>query len=302
MFFFTLAACHLFSPEPTIDCVRGMPCAKPGDSGSGDSGDTVTPGPAAELGFAVSLSGGASSRIRRYDPQGVKLNEWTGFTDGGQTAWDDTLREGIFVSPSGVWLLAGDGTNSKKSGAAGTLNDVAWFNGKILYSASSDLGAVDPATFDVTTIESDASEYTSLVVQGDLARALRLQTSPDVFNINTSFEGKLAQADYDSSTALSTALALGPGAANYVCSSAGAVYATADLDDGDTGSVPAPSVVYPGALNDLSACAYDPGDESWLFGSPTLGVVRLSSAGVATTLYSPEAAYDIADIAFAPSS
>ena len=59
-----------------------------------------------------------------------------------------------------------------------------------------------------------------------------------------------------------------------------------------------PVAYYAGGLTDVSACAYDPGDASWLMFSPSVGVVRLDAQSRAEIVFEPTTSYTFVRASF----
>jgi hypothetical protein len=153
-----------------------------------------------------------------------------------------------------------------------------------------------------------STEATSTAFDADLAGLLAVAAgpdgsvyasdtdggSPDLYQWTLGSTPTRLYSDFDVSTARARILFPGPRDLPYSCSTAGAIYNVADLADGSS----APVVFYAGGLTDVSACAYDPGDETWLLFSASTGVVRMDAQGRGQVVMAPEGSFTFVRASF----
>lgn len=293
-----LSACHLFTPTPTVECVVGEPCAQP-TTDSADTGDTDEPvGPTPARGWMIGLDAGEKSAFRLYAPDASFVGDWKGFTGSGQVAYDEETGQGLGITPDGVFLLNGDATSTSISSAPEYLiADVAWYGGYVLVTGMSDQGFLslfDPVAGDGSSLETDVAPFGGIAVSGDASRILYLDAQPTLYAVDTSFNVKEKAKAYDVDSALSDAVAIGPDGETFVCSAEGAIYAVTSLQAGDRKAL----VVYDGTISDVIACTWDKGDETWVLGSVSVGIIRIDSAGRSEIVFEPPNGYTVADISF----
>lgn len=288
-----LSGCHLFATAPSIDCVKGQPCADP------DTGPTTTdPADGPSLGWIVALDGGSKSKVRRYSPSGEMAREWSGFGGASQVAWDTTGERGVFAEPGGVYDLAEDGTSDVLVDDPGVgFYDLAFFEDMLLLTLGEDeesaLYAWDMTPAEPETLASGQGEFGSIAVLGEKARTVFVDDRPDLYSISTSFVANVSQGSFDVDGSLVGGLAIGPDDGVFLCSPAGAIYAIADLVEGNR----TPVLVYDGEVSGVFSCAYDRATGDWLLGT-TSGVIRLDPTGRAAYAYEAPGGYTISDISF----
>ena len=112
--------------------------------------------------------------------------------------------------------------------------------------------------------------------------------------MDTSYNVKEKAKDYDVDSALSDAVALGPDGETFVCSAEGAISAITSLPAGDRTAM----LVYDGSVSDVVACTWDKGDDTWVLGSPSVGIIRIDSAGRSEIVFEPPNGYTVLDISF----
>lgn len=293
-----LAACHLFVPDPTIDCVKGQPCAEPDSAGDSDSGSS---GPSPSIGWAIALEDEANPRARLYSAAGDMRHEWSDVTSASQVAWDEANGQGFLIGDSGAWYLAPDGSTEPifDENIDVLVPDVAYFKKSVLITVAQEDGSGlyrlkdhSGSTEEIRS-RTDGS-YGGLATNADAARVLFLGDQPDVFEITAEFDLTIYSATYDSDTALSDALAIGADGGLYVCSSTGAVYSVRGLSEGDRVPVATTAEV----VDDVVSCAWDGAMEAWLFGSLGTGVIRVDHAGTSEVIFSMPGGYTPMDVAF----
>ena len=293
-----LSACHLFSPTPTVECVTGEACAK-GTTDTAETGDTGEPeGPTPARGWILGLDAGDKSAFRLYAPDASFVGDWKGFTGSGQAAYDAESGEGLGITPDGVFLLNADATSTSLSAAPEyTINDIGWYGGYVLVAGMADQGFLavyDPASADGSNLKTDVAPFGAIATSGDASRILYLDAQPTLYAVDTSFNLKEKAKAYDVDSALSDAVAIGPDGDTFVCSAEGAIYAVTSLQAGDRKAL----VVYDGTIADVIACTWDKGDDTWVLGSPSVGIIRIDSAGRSEIVFDPPNGYTVADISF----
>jgi hypothetical protein len=296
-----LVGCHVFDAVDIV-CAGNEPCAHPhhGDTDTDVDADTDTdtdidtgPVVAPLRGWVISLQGTPNDRVGVYGPHGETVAAWTDLGDSsGPVAYDPTTQTGVLASGRQLFLLGADGTTTAASPTFPDTAAVA-FDGATAY-------AVDGANLLTWSVADDTStEAFSTALSGLVAVALGPSGSvyasdtdggsPDLYQWFPGDSPVPLYADFDVSAARARVLFTGPADEAYACSAAGAFYRIADLASGSS----TPVVFYAGGLTDVSACAYDPGDETWLLFSPSAGVIRVDAQGRGDVVFEPPASYTL---------
>ncbi len=76
----------------------------------------------------------------------------------------------------------------------------------------------------------------------------------------------------------------------------GAIHAVADLRTGETD--PVVKVTVDPLLTDVSDCAWDPGNDTFLVYSATRGIYRAERAGTVAQVFTPSAGYTFGRVAW----
>jgi len=297
-----LAGCHVFETA-TVDCTSDMPCAQGGDTAvdTGDSGvDTGDTGPEGTptVGWVTSMTGGGKSVVRVFDPAtGEVTAEWSGFGDvSGAPFYDPESGIAILVAVGGIVQLLPDGTVGEKSeGPGSSAYDVTHLGPYLLAAYQGGLAE----------LSADFSYQNEVVPAGTLAEirfaggnaslAYYVDPSsggPDLWSLDTAGNAQLLLPDYDTSLTRGTNVFVGPDDKPFACSSAGAIYDVGALNDGNTH----PYAYFDDGLSDVSDCAWDAGNKTFLLYSATRGVLRVDLYGHGTYVFTPSAGYDYARV------
>ncbi len=303
-----LAGCHVFQVVQ-IDCASDEACAQPADvdvdtdtdADTDADTDTDTDTDTAPVvhptrGFVISaISSTSGSRVGVFDPQGEQIAQWTTTLDGaaGPVAYDPVSASAVLAAGGTLIHLSAPDVVTRASIAypdvlglayADGLAFVATGNGIATWDVESDTGETAPFEAPVEgltgiTVQADGSVYATDTDGG----------APDVYEWTVGAAPSVRYSDFDESGARARIVFVGPDEAPYTCSAAGAFYAVADLAAGNARTV----AYYSAGLTDVSACAYDPGDGSWLLFSPAAGVIRLDAQSRATVLLGSSSSYTL---------
>jgi hypothetical protein len=283
-----LAGCHVFETV-TINCVSGMPCADTlsEDSGASDTGvtqDSAEPPPEPKVGFVVSMVKNDSdqqTKVQAYDPYGGNRSLWLSSTGlAGVVDYDSASGNGVVVGAEAAgWLFSGSPTPSEGPDVNGAEPVAVSLRNGIGYGVVR--GGVVGLTVGSTEVEPLYTETQGTLVaaaagpDGSLYLVRELGGFDLLQLLPSTTEPLLLHDDFARSSAQGSAVFAGPDGTPYVCSSAGETYAVEAL----AADVTTPAVVPSVALSDVRACAYDPGDDTWLAFSPTRGVYRFDRTG-----------------------
>jgi hypothetical protein len=308
VFAVALAGCHVFETLD-IPCTAGMPCASPTDSadtGAGpdsgeppdtgqDSGDTAPEPGSPVRGLVVSVEGSTGARVRVYDPVGVLRAQWSGFgAIVGPVAFDPRSGHALVVGPADSRWLNADASSAEGPPTDGTTPVAVLFADGAFQAVWSTRAAA--LSFGATALTAPYEEREGLLrgaaAASDgglwLSRRPSRSDAADLLRLLPDGTSGVAYLGFDLIENGRDAMVLeGPGGSPYVCSARGEPYAVDDLARGRV----APAVTPDVALDDVSACAYDPGDGSWLAFSPTRGAYRFDAAGRGTAVVSVPSGY-----------
>ncbi len=286
MFLLSMMACHLFTPLD-ISCVEGMECADDTasiDTAGNDSASTGAP----LLGMVVSVRTAGGTSVQVLDPSGARVDTRGGFGDAAGPV-DADPASGRVVVARDTAILWNDGATAPQTVAV-TSPTLAL---DLLGGAARLLDASTLRTVNLGTTESP----TSVAVPPD-EQAASMATAVDGAALVTTFSdaAHLYGSDgatltervrgYDASILRTRIVAWGPDDAPCLCTAVGAVYS---IDALARDEAPAPLVYADLDMQDVSACAWDPGDGSWLLFSPTTGFVRADASGRAVVVAAPGA-------------
>ena len=284
MFLLSMMACHLFTPLD-ISCVEGMQCAD--DTASMDTAghDTASTG-APLLGMVVSVRTTGGTSVQVLDPTGARLDTRGGFGDAAGPVDADPVSGRVVVA-SDTALFWNDGDAAPQSVtvtspplALDLLGGAARFlDASTLRTVN--LGAT-PSPTSVTVPPDEQAASMATAVDGTAL----VTTFSDAAHLYGSDGATLTERvrGYDASILRTRIVAWGPDDAPCLCTAVGAVYSI-DALVGD--EAPAPLVYADLDMQDVSACAWDPGDGSWLLFSPTTGFVRADATGRAVVVAAP---------------
>lgn len=286
MFLLSMIACHLFTPLE-ITCVEGMACAD--DSASTDSAmDDTAGGGTPLLGMVVSVGTAGGTSVQVLDPSGARVDTRGGFGNAAGPVAADPASGRVIVA-SDTAILWNDGATAPQSVATTSptlaldlLGDAA----RILEATT--LHTVNLGTTAApTSVAMPPDEFAASMATAADGAAL-VTTFSDAAHLYGSDGATLTERTrgYDASVLRTRVVAWGPDDAPCLCTAVGAVYSIDALAREDA---PAPLVYADLGMQDVSACAWDPGDGSWLLFSPTTGFVRADATGRATVLAAPGA-------------
>ena len=306
-----LAGCHVFEVV-AIDCASDEPCARPAkdratdtdtavdtdtdtDSGTDtDTGPVVRP----TVGWVVSGSSGGGNRVVAFSPAGGTVAAWTDLGDAeGPVAYDPVTGNAVVAAGGQLVLLGVGGGVLRAVDGYPYVRDVATRDNIVYVAAGDNLIAYDGIaetrnvafTTTVTGLAAVSLGPDGLVYASDTDAG-----APDLYTWDGAASPAAVHTDYDTSGARAQIVFAGPDGAPHTCSSAGAVYAVASLASGSS----RPVAFYSGGLTDVSACAYDPGDETWLLFSPAVGVIRLDAQSRAEVVFEPVSSYTLVRASF----
>ncbi len=286
MFLLSILACHLFTPLE-ITCVEGMECAD--DSAAGDSaGDDTGGGGTPLVGMVVSVRTAGGTSVQILDPSGARVDTRGGFGDASGPVDADPSTGRVVVASETVllWNMAATAPQTLTLAAAPRALDLLGASVRVL-----DAGAVG-------TVDFETSATPARVPMPPDEQAASMATADDGASLVTTFSDSAhlygydgvalteRARGYDASVLRAQVVAWGPDGAPCLCTAVGAVYTIDALAHDDA---PVPLVYANLGMQDVSACAWDPGDGSWLLFSPTTGFVRADATGRATVLAAPSA-------------
>ncbi len=286
-----LAACHVFEVVD-IPCTAGMACAEADADTDADSDtdtdtdsdtdvdtDDTAPIVVSSVGFVVSLTSSSSSLVRVYSPDGPLVTQWDGFGSvTGAVGYDHASGNAYVVDSTGGAWLAADGATS----AAPNVGDVAPIAAEVTGEGVWVVSATDIAfgAWGDSTL-APIIQYDEPVILGAVRAPdggvwyTRQDGAIDLLRIGSDGVVDVVADDFDTSRGRARIVFAGPEGSPFVCTNVGAAYAVAELVAGRA----APTVYYAGGLTDVSACGYDPGDDTFLFFSPSAGIVRTDRFG-----------------------
>lgn len=274
-----LAACHLFA-NPRVECAAGEACLD--DSGPDDSAPVLGP---PSVGLVVSAVQDDRGRVRRFNAKGQQVKEWAGFSGAGPVAFDPVTGGAVVVQGGTLVHLPAEGAAEAFALATEAAQDLVFRDGVAWIAATDRVLGFGPASGFERVVADGLGDATAV----EIAETLVWFTDtgdgrPDLYAADlTTYAVDHLATDFDGVTSRGRNLFLGPGEEPWACSRVGAMYRIADLAEGRT---------VPGAWLDLGAddvtdCAYDPSDESWLAFSPSLGAWSLEADGTLEELVAP---------------
>ncbi len=303
-----LAGCHVFEAVE-IDCASDEPCARPRDTDADADTDTdadtdadtdVDTGPVVgpSVGWVVSGESTAGNRVLAFSPSGGTLAAWTGLGENaGPVAYDPDTGEAYLGAGGVVWRLQADGTVSSSTAAFPYALDLAVHDGEVYVATGDNLVAWNVAG-DTTTSAFSAAKAGLVALgvspDGGVYASDTDGGAPDLYRWVAGGTPTSLYADYDETASRARIVFPGPDGTPYGCSEAGAIYPIAALAEGSSRAV----AFYNGGLTDVSACAYDPANETWLIFSPSVGVVRLDAQSRAEVVFEPVSSYTLVRASF----
>ena len=297
----SLSGCHVFEVVD-IPCASDEKCAHiGGDPDTDTDADTdidtdVDTGPIVgpSLGWIVSGTAASGDRVVAYDAAGSTLAAWTDLDGAGPVAYDSATGEAVLLTDTATTRLLADGTAAASDQAFTDARDVAFRDGTMLVTTSTNLYAYDGTTLE-TAFEEPLTSLRGMALATDYAVAVDGDNeTPDLYKWALGRDPIALYSDFDATDARVDTVFLGPDEEPYVCSSVGAIYKVSELDGGSD----RPVAFYTGGATDISACAFDPGDDSWLLFSPALGVIRMDAQSRAEVVFEPPTAYTMVRAAF----
>lgn len=303
-----LTSCHVFE-EAVVQCTTDLPCASGGGDADADTDadtdtDTATdtgeePGEPT-LGWAISLVGGTSGRVRVYEPVNREIiAEWSAFgTIGGMAYYQPADLAGVLLSDEDILLLNSDGTTTSQGGGLGNgIWDATRLGNKGALAYEGGVVSFDAALNRTTELVPQGTFTTLQYIGGsnNLAYFSDPATGgPDLYSVSTDGTYGLLIEDYDSSTTRGVNVFSGVDGEAFACSTAGAVYAINDLVDGER----SPYAYYDGGLTDVETCDWDAGSKQFLLYSPTMGIYRMDATGAGEQVFAPPGGYSLHRVYF----
>ncbi len=278
----SLLGCSLLEPL-RIECTAEMPCADDTAATDGaDTGEVVGP----TRGFVALVRGGNAPELRVYDADGIVAGRYI-VASGAEGPVDATSDGGVVAGANGqLWFVNGTGSFAVEAGqpleAVHLDAGVAWgFGPQGAVRAETSvtwLAGAWPSDGVVALRRDDGAGWLAAWTDGN-------RTGIALHALDGEGGSTVAIAALTGDTARLRDVFTGPGGDPYGCSDVGAVYDLNALANGTTTPTSFPNL----ALNGVTACAWDPGDESWLLFAPSTGFVRMDGAGRATVVIAPPA-------------
>lgn len=293
-----LAGCHVFE-DVQVTCTSDMPCANPDtdtdDTGDPDTGDTDT-GPSGDpvVGWVTSMRGGERGIIRVFDPVTSEVEaEWSVPVElAGAPYYEPWNRTGLLVGVGGLYTLDADGGTTRVNdvGAESENYDTTRLGRHLLVAYQGGLQTLSADLAEIASVLESGSLSEIRYVGGSENRAFFVDPSaggPDLWTVDGDGNVQLVKEDYDTSLTRATNVFVGPEEAPFACSPAGAVYSINKIIGGDA----RPVAYHDDDFADVSDCAYDPGDGSFLIYSASRGVFRIDEGGRADQVSTPSTGY-----------
>lgn len=283
-----LAGCGLLEPV-RIECTADMPCAQD-DSGLDDTGPADTAGDTSlsagipQVGF-VALVRGSSREVRVYDPTGtVELGAFPA-PEGVDGAVDGNPQVAVLAGDSVLWRVSRDSVTMTP--LARTL-DVVHLDGEAAVGfGANGLSRVTvngEQTLPGTWGEPVALAWTPGTGGWLVAWTDSTRSGVDAWQLDSTGAPVATLAAFDTTAARGRDVFVGPENAPHGCSEAGAIYRLDRL-----ASSPSPVAFADLGLRNVSACAWDPGDGSWVIFDAGAGFVRIDAGGRARVVVPPPA-------------
>lgn len=295
----SVLACHVFE-SATVNCTSDEPCARRGEDETGvdDTADTAEEIGTPIVGWVTSMTSEERGVVRVFDPEtgGIEA-EWKDLGEYSGAAWyNPETGNGVLVGEDAVHLLHAGGNAEYQTGGTGTARfDVTTLGSRLAVALQGGVVTVDETMENGKEIIPFGTHGEVNFVGGNSRQAFFADLTsggPDLWLISTGEVATLVYEDYDTSVTRGANVFVGPEDKPYACSPTGGVYS---VDDLAAGKVRAVSSVE-GGLDDITSCAYDPGDGSWLAYSATAGVFRTSEAGETSQVHELSAGYEYARI------
>ncbi|MDP2312277.1 MAG: hypothetical protein Q8P41_05175 [Pseudomonadota bacterium] len=305
-----LGGCHVFDVVEIV-CAANEPCAR-GDGGDADTDtdadtdadtdvDTDT-GPVVlpSRGWVISGLATGGGRVIVFNSDAAQVAAWTDIDDAnGPVAYDPVTGAAVLAYDGALYQLSADGTMKRAADPFPDALSVAFADNRAYVATGAGITTwfADDDTTDSVPFETTPLAGLVAVGLGPAGSVYASDTdggAPDFYQWSVGSLPTSLYRDYDSSAARARIVFAGPEDAPYTCSEAGAIYAVSALAEGSS----RPVVYYSGELTDVSACAYDPGDASWLIFSPTAGVVRLDAQSRSEVVLAPGSSYSFVRGAF----
>jgi len=296
-----LGGCHVFEVVE-IECASDEACARRDtdadtdtDTDADTDADTDTDTDTGSVvnptrGWVLSgLSNSGLGGVVAFDPTGGVIGQWSGAAGiAGPVAYDIATDSAYLAYDGALYQLKRDGEEKRAGTAFPDVLSLAVTDGVVYMATGDGLSSWNSANEVVTSARFDYA-LTGLVGVGVASAGSVFATdtnggAPDLYEWSAGGTPAAVATDFDGSAARARIVFAGPEGAAYTCSAAGAFYAVADLVAGSS----RPVAVYSGGLTDVSACAYDPGDSTWLLFSPSAGVIRLDAQNRAEIVFAPD--------------
>ncbi|MDP2310505.1 MAG: hypothetical protein Q8P18_31090 [Pseudomonadota bacterium] len=298
-----LAGCHVFDVVEIV-CASDEACAEPpadadtdtdADTDADTDTDTDTDIVAPTSGWVISGANSSGSRVLVFNALGVQVAAWTELGDAaGPVAFDPAIGAAFLAADDALYRLSADGALKVARAEYPGVLDIAFADG-FVYAATGDGVVTWNASDDTAEVAAFDAPVSGLVGVGRAPGASIYATdtdggSPDLYQWSVGGGAPVVlHTDFDVSAARATIVFAGPDDQPYTCSAAGAFYSVADLAAGGSRHV----AYYEGGLTDVSACAFDRGDGTWLLFSPSAGVIRLDMQSRAKVVLEPSSSYDL---------
>ncbi len=287
----SLVACHVFETAE-VKCTSDEPCARggpgSGENDTGDTADTAEEEPGTPVvGWVTSMSSGERGIVRAFHAESATVvAEWADLGIYMGAPWYDAESgAGVLIGVDAVHLLRAGGRAEYLGGGTGTGRyDLCRLGERIALAL---LGGVILLNADLSAGEEVVPYYTlgdNLFIGGNDRVAFVTDVAeggPDLYKILEGGDEELVAPDYDTSATRGANVFVGPEDRPYACRTSGEVYSVDDLIAGRVKAL----VILEGGVDDVTSCAWDPGDSSWLFYSPTRGVFRVSEEGEAVQVH-----------------
>ena len=298
----SLVGCHVFEAVE-IQCASDEACAQAdtdtdtdADTDTDTDADTDTDtGPlfAPTRGWVLSGASSGGNRVVVMNPVGETVAAWTDLGDAaGPVGFDIASGDAVLAYASTLYHLDQAGGVSVATGSFPDTLDLTFVQGVAYMANGANVVAWDSASDSTDTAFASSLRGVSGVGASTTANVYITDTdggSPDLYQWSSGAEPTTLYTDFDGNSARARIVFAGPADAPHTCSTAGAIYAVSGLAEGNS----RPLAYYSGGLTDVSACAYDPGDETWLLFSPTVGVIRLDAQSRSEIVFAPTSSYTL---------
>ncbi|MSQ03193.1 MAG: hypothetical protein EXR71_15100 [Myxococcales bacterium] len=247
------------------------------------------------------MKGGGRGIVRVFDPVTSEVAvEWSVPVElAGAPYYEPWNGSGLLVGVGGLYKLDADGGTTVADGVVpeDEQYDTTRLGRHLLVADQGGLRAMSADLTEIAEVLRSGSLSEIRHVGGGEKRAYYVDPSaggPDLWMVDTKGTVELVTKDYDTSLTRATNVFVGPEQEPFACSQAGAVYSIKKIIGGDA----RPVAYYDDDddFDDVSDCAYDPGDESFLIYSRSRGVFRVDEGGRGDQVSTPSSGYDYARV------